>query len=166
VLDGGLAAARAAGLSWTEVVPPPPRPSAPYPADRWRLPLADIDAVAGRATDPAWKVIDVRSRERWRGETEPFDPVPGRIPGSVSLPYGENLRADGRFEAPGTLRRRYQDLLGRTPADRAVVHCGSGVTACHTLLGLELAGLPGAALYVGSYGEWCRSGRPIGKGPA
>jgi thiosulfate/3-mercaptopyruvate sulfurtransferase len=114
--------------------------------------------------DPAWKVLDVRSRERWRGEQEPLDPTPGRIPGTLNLPFGENLGPDGRFKPPAALRRAYLELLGGTPPDRLVVHCGSGVTACHTLLALELAGLDGAALYVGSYGEWCRSGRPLGKG--
>ena len=165
VLDGGAAAARAAGMEWTVAVAPPRPAATPYPAGPWRLPTADIDTVALRARDPAWRVIDVRSRERWRGETEPLDPTPGRIPGTVNVPYSENLRADGRFESPETLRQRYARVLGDTPPERVIVHCGSGVTACHTLFALELAGLPGAALYVGSYGEWCRSGRPLGKGP-
>jgi thiosulfate/3-mercaptopyruvate sulfurtransferase len=137
----------------------------PYPCDRWQLPLADLAAVERRLGDPAWKTLDVRSRERWRGEVEPFDPVPGRIPGTVNLPFTENLGAGGRFRPPGELRQQYLALLGGTPPGNLIVHCGSGVTACHTLLALELAGLDGAALYVGSYGEWCRSSRPIGKGP-
>lgn len=163
VLDGGLAAARAAGLAVTRAAPAV-RALPPYLGGGWRRPTADLEAVAQRLSDPAWKVLDVRSRERWRGEVEPLDPVPGRIPGTVNLPYTENLRADGRFKAPGELRRMYLDLLAGTPPERLVVHCGSGVTACHTLLALEAAGLHGAALYVGSYSEWCRSGRPLGKG--
>jgi thiosulfate/3-mercaptopyruvate sulfurtransferase len=164
VLDGGLRAAQAAGLPPTTAAPAAPTPRPPYPFLAWGRPLASLEAVERLVRDPAWKVLDVRSRERWRGETEPFDPVPGRIPGTLNLPYTENLGPDGRFKPPAELRSAYLGLLGGTPPEHLVVHCGSGITACHTLLALELAGLPGASLYVGSYGEWCRSGRPLGKG--
>ena len=164
VLDGGLRAARAAGLTMTDAVPPP-IPSLPqYASAGWRLPTVDIEEVEGRLKDPAWKVLDVRARERWRGEHEHLDPVAGRIPGTVNLPFSENLGPDGRFKSPDVLRRMYLDLLAGTRPENLVVHCGSGVTACHTLLALELAGLDGASLYVGSYGEWCRSGKPLGRG--
>lgn len=163
VLDGGFDAAVAAGLPATQAsARVAARP--PYPCDRWRLPTADLGEVEARLADPAWKVLDVRSPERWRGETEPFDPVPGRIPGTVNVPYTDNLGSGGRFERPEALRRRYEAVLAGTPPERLVVHCGSGVTACHTLLALELAGLAGASLYVGSYGEWCRRGKPLAKG--
>jgi thiosulfate/3-mercaptopyruvate sulfurtransferase len=164
VLDGGLPAALAAGLGLTTAPPPPASPRPPYPCAAWRLPLVELDEVAARLRDPAWKVLDVRSRERWRGESEPLDPVPGRIPGTVNLPFTENLGPDGRFKSPAALRAQYLTLLDGTPPERLVVHCGSGVTACHTLLALELAGLAGAALYVGSFSEWCRRGLPLGKG--
>lgn len=163
VLDGGLQAARAAGLAETRDVPAVPA-LPPYPFTGWRLPTADLEVTERRLSDPAWKVLDVRSRERWRGEVEPIDPVPGRIPGTVNLPFAENLGPDGRFKPAATLRARYLALLAGAPPEHLVVHCGSGVTACHTLLALELAGLAGAALYVGSYGEWCRRGRPLGEG--
>jgi thiosulfate/3-mercaptopyruvate sulfurtransferase len=157
VLDGGYPAAVEAGLP---VVSEPPLvdPSPPYPAVRWLLPTVDIDRVDAIRRDPSWKVLDVRSAERFRGETEPIDPVAGHIPGAVNLPFAQNLDR-GRFRPEGELRRQYDALLGGRPAGQLVVHCGSGVTACHTLLALEAAGLPGAALYVGSWGEWCRSGR-------
>jgi thiosulfate/3-mercaptopyruvate sulfurtransferase len=164
VLDGGLQAAVAAGLALTTAESPAPAPLGPYPASAWQRPTVDLPAVERLLQDPAWKVLDVRSRERWRGEVEPFDPVAGRIPGTVNLPFTENLDAAGRFKPPAELRRSYLDLLGGMPPGRLVVHCGSGVSACHTLLALELAGLDGAALYVGSYGEWCRSGKPLGRG--
>jgi thiosulfate/3-mercaptopyruvate sulfurtransferase len=164
VLDGGLQAALAAGLALTAAGPPASAALGPYPCAGWRLPTVDLEAVGRLLDDPAWKVLDVRSRERWRGEVEPLDPVAGRIPGAVNLPYSENLDPAGRFKAPAVLRQAYLELLGGTPPANLVVHCGSGVTACHTLLALELAGLGGASLYVGSYGEWCRSGRPLGKG--
>lgn len=165
VLDGGLPAALSAGLATTTAAPPPVEPAAPYQAQAWGRPTAPLEAVARRLEDPSWKVLDVRSRERWRGEVEPLDPIPGRIPGTLNLPFTENLGPDGRFKRPSALREAYLALLGGTPVERLVVHCGSGVTACHTLLALELAGLDGAELYVGSYGEWCRSGRPLAKGP-
>jgi len=115
--------------------------------------------------DPTRKLLDVRAPERWRGDTEPFDPVAGHIPGSLNLAWNHNLGPDGRFKAPELLREQFLALLGGTPADRLTVHCGSGVTACHTLLALEVAGLTGAALYVGSWSEWCRSGRERSPAP-
>lgn len=163
VLDGGLQAALAEGFSLTSRVEHP-QSEPPYPFAEWKLPLASMAEVAEHAGDEPWKVLDVRSAERWRGEVEPLDPVAGHIPGALNLPWGENLRPDGRFKTPQELRERYGRLLDGTPPDRLVVHCGSGVTACHTLLALEAAGLPGAALYVGSWSEWCRSGRVIARG--
>ena len=164
VLDGGLQAAQAAGLATTNAAPPPASARPPYPCAAWRRPLVEVEALERLLRDPAWKVLDVRSRERWRGEADPFEPAPGHIPGTVNLPFGENLGPDGRFKPAAALRAQYQALLAGTPPERLAVHCGSGVTACHTLLALELAGLPGASLYVGSYSEWSRSGRPVAKG--
>jgi thiosulfate/3-mercaptopyruvate sulfurtransferase len=164
VLDGGLKAALAAGAALTTTPPPPVAPLTPYPCAAWRRPTVELAAVERLVADPAWKVLDVRSAERWRGENETLDPVAGRIPGTVNLPFTENLDATGRFKAPALLRQRYLALLGGTPPERLVVHCGSGVTACHTLLALELAGLDGASHYVGSFSEWCRSGKPLGRG--
>jgi thiosulfate/3-mercaptopyruvate sulfurtransferase len=161
VLDGGLQAAKAEGLPAPGAALPP---APPYPEDRWLMPLADLAMVDRLRSDPEWKVLDVRSGPRYRGETEPFDPVAGHIPGALNLPWQENLGPDGRFKPAQDLRRIYQDLLAGTPRGRLVVHCGSGVTACHTLLALEAAGLGGAALYVGSWSEWCRTGHPIAKG--
>jgi thiosulfate/3-mercaptopyruvate sulfurtransferase len=159
VLDGAFQEERAGGMGVTEAEPPSIAALPPYPGSGWQRPTVDIEAVARRLDDPDWKVLDVRSRERWRGEVEPIDPVAGRIPGTVNLPFGENLGADGRFRSPTDLRRTYVELLAGTRPEHLVVHCGSGVTACHTLLALELAGLDGSSLYVGSYSEWCRSGR-------
>lgn len=152
VLDGGMLAA---GLALTTDVPAP-APRAPYPARAWQRRTVDMSEVDARRHDPAWKVLDVRSVPRYRGETEPIDPIAGHIPGAINLPYTENL--DGAFfKDAGALRAQYQQLLGDTPVDRLIVHCGSGVTACHTLLALEAAGLDGASLYVGSWSEWCRN---------
>lgn len=158
VLDGGLEAAQRAGLPTTTAAPAVVvKP--PYPARGWQRPTVDLATVDERRQDPAWIVLDVRSRARFAGETEPIDPVAGHIPGAVNLPFTENL-ADGRFKSPKELRGLYEDLLGGLSPERLIVHCGSGVTACHTLLALDLAGLTGATLYVGSWSEWCRSGKP------
>lgn len=158
VLDGGLAAALDAGLTLTVEVPSIAA-LPPHPADRWRLPMVDAEAVDALRRDPTRKLMDARSPERWRGENETLDPVPGHIPGSVNLYWADNLGPDGHFKAPEVLRAQFQALLDGTSPERLAVHCGSGVTACHNLLALEVAGLPGAALYVGSWSEWCRSDR-------
>ncbi|HEY3400147.1 MAG TPA: sulfurtransferase [Geothrix sp.] len=158
VLDGGLQAALDAGMPLT-VETPAVVPLAPYPADRWQLPQVNADAVEAIRLDATRKLLDARSAERWRGENETLDPVPGHIPGSVNLYWADNLQADGRFKSPAALRAQYEAALGGVPPERLAVHCGSGVTACHTLLALDVAGLPGASLYVGSWSEWCRSGR-------
>jgi thiosulfate/3-mercaptopyruvate sulfurtransferase len=164
LLDGGLIAAQKAGMELTTQEPEPLEALPPYPGETWHWPMADIGEVGQFLKEPTRKVLDVRSRERWRGEVEPIDPVAGRIPGTLNLPYTDNLEAQGRYKSPAELRKQYLQLLDGTPPHRLTVHCGSGVTACHTLLALELAGMPGAALYVGSYSEWCRSGKPLGKG--
>ena len=154
VLDGGLAAATAAGLRLT-TEEPQVEGRQPYPATRWLQPVVDLAGVDRLRREPDWRVLDVRSRERFRGEIEPIDPIAGHIPGAINLPFPENLE-EGRFKTASELRTLYQELLGHVPVERVVVHCGSGVTACHTLLALEAAGLHGAALYVGSWSEWCR----------
>lgn len=164
VVDGGLQAATAAGLELT-TDPPAQSPRGHYPASAWLLPTVDIDVVEQLAKHSRWRVVDVRASERYRGETEPLDPVAGHIPGAVSLPFTSNLDAEGRFKSPVELRALYTQLLSGIRPDHLVVHCGSGVTACHTLLAMELAGLPGSALFVGSWSEWCRSMRPVATGP-
>jgi thiosulfate/3-mercaptopyruvate sulfurtransferase len=158
VLDGGLPAAVAAGLPLT-IDASTISPLSPYPATSWSLPTADVAQVDEARNASDWMVLDVRSAPRFRGETEPIDPVAGHIPGARNLFFGDNLR-EGRFKSADELRALYRDLLGELPPQRLIVHCGSGVTACHTLLALEAAGLPGASLYVGSWSEWCRNDLP------
>jgi thiosulfate/3-mercaptopyruvate sulfurtransferase len=158
VLDGGLPAAIAAGLPLSAAAPAI-SPLLPYPATSWSLPTADVAQVDEVRHASDWMVLDVRSEPRFRGETEPIDPVAGHIPGARNLFFGENLH-EGRFKSPDELRQLYEGLLGELPPRRLIVHCGSGVTACHTLLALEAAGLPGASLYVGSWSEWCRNELP------
>lgn len=110
-------------------------------------------------------LVDARAPERFRGEVEPLDPVAGHIPGAINRAFAENLAPDGRFKPASQLHQEYTALLqDRDPM--CVVHsCGSGVTACHNLLAMEIAGLPGSALYAGSWSEWCADpSRPVSKG--
>ncbi len=110
-----------------------------------------VDQARG---DPAWRVLDARNADRFRGENETIDPVAGHIPGARSAPYADNLEPDGRFKSKDTLRQRYREALAGVPAARAVCYCGSGVTAAHDLLAMAYAGLGDAKLYPGSWSEW------------
>jgi thiosulfate/3-mercaptopyruvate sulfurtransferase len=110
--------------------------------------------------------VDARAPERFEGRSEPIDRVPGHIPGAVNHFYKTNVTPDGQMLPPVELRRSFERLLQSRTPDRAVVYCGSGVTACHNLLAMEHAGLPGARLYVGSWSEWSSDpARPVATGP-
>ncbi len=151
VLEGGMQAAVAAGWSVTTETTSP-RAKARYPADAWTLPIVVADDVKkGDHT-----LVDVRAPERYAGKVEPYDPVAGHIAGAINLPCANNLEAGGTFKSIDALREQFADL----DPEHTIVSCGSGVTACHTLLALEHAGMSGAALYVGSWSEWCRNGWP------
>src|SRR6476620_5265765 len=106
-------------------------------------------------------VIDVRESYRYRGEKEPIDLVAGHIPGAVNFPYVNNLNQDGTYKEAEQLRMEYKKTFGDLKPENVIVHCGSGVTACHTLLALEHAGLKNSKLYVGSWSEWSRNDKPI-----
>lgn len=158
VLDGGLQEIVAAGAKLTREEPVP-RTAAVYPASSWSLPTVEIDRVEELSHHADWKVVDVRAAERYRGETETLDPVAGHIPGALNFPFRLNLDPSGRFKTKEELRRLYEDFLAGTRADHTIFSCGSGVTACHGLLGLAHAGLGDGVLFVGSWSEWCRSGK-------
>ncbi|SAI43283.1 thiosulfate sulfurtransferase [Bordetella ansorpii] len=165
VLDGGWQAWNAAGLP---VQAGPAAPLAPLADAKAGKPLAgtvDVQAVLANIDKPAFSLIDARAANRYRGETEPIDPVAGHIPGALNRPNSENLEADGRFKAPAQLRAEFDTLLaGRAP--ESIVHqCGSGISACHNLLAMEMAGLGGSRLYPGSWSEWVADpSRPVAKG--
>ena len=164
VLDGGLAAWRAAGRAETAdaapTVPLPPYPSAGFDGSR----IAGAAEVASRLGDaPGW-LLDARGAERYRGEAEPIDPVAGHVPGALNRPFAQNVR-EGRLRPAAELRAELLPLLhGRAPSE-AVLMCGSGVTACHLLLAMEHAGLPGARVYAGSWSGWIADpARPVATG--
>jgi thiosulfate/3-mercaptopyruvate sulfurtransferase len=160
VLDGGMQAAVAAGypLSYgTEK----PKPTKKYPIQKWQLMLANIQEVERVVHKDDHIVIDVRDSARYLGRSEPIDLIAGHIPGAVNIPYLENLDENGYFLSPEVLHQKYESHIGQLPAERVIVHCGSGVTACHTLLAIHEAGFEIPKLYVGSWSEWSRTDRPI-----
>ncbi len=113
---------------------------------------------------PEIHLIDARAPERFRGENETLDPVGGHIPGAVNRFFQLNLGPDGRFKPADQLRGEFESLLGELPLDTVVHQCGSGVTACHNLLAMEIAGLPGTRLYAGSWSAWCADpDRPVAR---
>jgi thiosulfate/3-mercaptopyruvate sulfurtransferase len=115
------------------------------------------------AADGGCRLLD--AHPSFRGEIEPLDTVAGHVPGALNHPLTESLAADGRLREPEELRRSFEATLGGVPPSHVVAMCGSGVTACHLLLAMEQAGLPGARLYPGSWSEWIRDPRrPIAKG--
>ena len=167
VLDGGLQAWQAAGgavatgddaagataTPGTFTLGPPLRR------------LVSVDEVVGSLGRPGQTLVDARAAPRFRGETEPLDPVAGHIPGALNRPFGGNLGADGRFKPAAQLRTEFEALLGDRPADSVVHHCGSGVSAIPNLLGMEIAGLGPTALFAGSWSEWCADpARPAAQG--
>lgn len=123
------------------------------------------DDVLANLTRQTRLVVDARAPDRFRGENETLDPVGGRIPGARNRFFKDNLAEDGRFKPAEQLRDAWSSVLeGFSPED-VIAQCGSGVTACHNLLALEVAGLGGAALYAGSWSEWCSDpARPVEKG--
>lgn len=160
VLDGGYQAAIDAGFrvnTGSETA----TPTTAYPADTWQLPIAEIEEVALAAQSPDAVVIDVRESGRYAGEFEPIDLVAGHIPGAINIPFADNLDANGFYLSPDELQTKYREALINIDPDSVIVHCGSGVTACHTLLAMAQAGMEIPKLYVGSWSEWSRNDRPM-----
>jgi thiosulfate/3-mercaptopyruvate sulfurtransferase len=162
VLDGGLAKWLAEGRPMEAGDPrrePRAFPGAPRPEM-----VVDVATVAGRIGSRDWRLVDARAPERFRGEVEPLDRIPGHIPGAVNHFFQSNVE-NGVFKTPEQLREAFATTFAGTPADHVVCYCGSGVTACHNLLALEHAGMKGAQLFVGSWSEWSSDpSRPVERG--
>ena len=163
VLDGGLPAWQALGQPVVTEVATKPRGGiearAPF------VPTVTLAEVLDNLESAKRTVVDARAADRFRGENETIDPVGGHIPGAKNRFFKDNLQGDGRFKAPEQLREEFEGIIG-APQD-TIMQCGSGVTACHNLLALEVAGMPGAALYPGSWSEWSSDPkRPVATGPA
>jgi thiosulfate/3-mercaptopyruvate sulfurtransferase len=168
VLDGGWKAWLAAGgpVSQDTTKPAPGDwLAAPRPAYLRKVDEVAREVVRGEAGAQALCLIDARAPDRFRGENETLDPVGGHIPGARNRFFQLNLQPDGRFKPADELRDAFTALLQGQPLDTVVHQCGSGVTACHNLLAMAVAGLPPTALYAGSWSEWCSEpSRPVATG--
>ena len=163
VLDGGFAKWTKEGRAVTVNVPEP------HPASfgiHRVTPTVNASGVRASVHRHTLFLIDARSPERFRGEVEPFGPVAGHIPGAHNRPFTQNLEPDGTFKHPAFLRAEFTALLDGTSHETVVHSCGSGVSACHNILAMELAGMPGTRLYPGSWSEWSANpALPVERGP-
>lgn len=133
----------------------------PHPREGLIATTDEVDTIRG---NPEFRLLDARAADRFKGENETIDPIPGHIPGAVSAPYAENLDPDGTFKDKASLAARYKQLLGDVPVKHVVCYCGSGVTATHDVLAMVMAGLGEPRLYAGSYSEWITDPkRPVDK---
>jgi len=162
VLDGGWNQWISEGRAQTAEVPQPqPARFSGKANPIW----VGADFVRARLYNPGTVLVDARAPDRFRGQNETLDPVGGRIPGARNRYFRDNLDASGRFKSPEALGEEFGTVLGPAGAENVVNYCGSGVSACHNLLAMEVAGLRGARLYPGSWSEWCADpSRPVESG--
>jgi thiosulfate/3-mercaptopyruvate sulfurtransferase len=159
VLNGGWQAWLAAGQPVSREVPSPKPAKFNGRADQSAV---DAGHVLKNLNSPAMRLIDARSNDRFRGQNETIDPVAGHIPGALNRFFKDNLDAQGLFKSAAELRAAFSPLLGNIPASQTVHQCGSGVSACHNLLAMEIAGMKGSRLYPGSWSEWITDpSRPV-----
>ncbi len=164
VLDGGIQAWQAAGGDVTQALPQS-RAAGAFSDRGPSMPSVSFEDVLENVQSAKKLVVDARAADRFRGENETLDPVGGHIPGAVNRFYRLNLKDDGTFKDAGSLASEFAAAFGSRRAGDLIMQCGSGVSACHNLLALEVAGLGSAPLYVGSWSEWCsRSNAPIATG--
>jgi thiosulfate/3-mercaptopyruvate sulfurtransferase len=164
VLDGGFAKWTAEGHPLATAIPP----VVPAPFRIARVtPTVSASGVMASIARRALLLIDARGAERFSGDSEPIDPVAGHIPGARNRPYTQNLDANGTFKHPAFLRAEFEAILDGASVDNVVHQCGSGITACHNILAMEVAGFGPTRLYPGSWSEWCADpARPVAVGPA
>ena len=160
VLNGGIQQAEKVGLPTNNTFVQPKKVE-DYVATHWMLPIAEMAEVEKHSEDKDYLVIDVREQKRYRGDFEPIDLIAGHIPGAMNIPFSTNLTQEGMFLSQNQLREKYQKHFEQTKPENIIVHCGSGVTACHTLLAIDYAGLEIPKLYVGSWSEWSRNNKKI-----
>lgn len=160
VLNGGLQMAKEKGFPLNSHKVEPKKVGR-FSLKEWKLPQADLNFVEQHSEEPNYMVIDVREKDRYDGRTEPIDEIAGHIPGAVNVPFKENLNEDGTFKDREILHQMYAAILKDVPSKNTTVHCGSGVTACHTLLAMDYAGFEIPNLYVGSWSEGSRNELPI-----
>ena len=163
ILDGGINKWIAEGRATVRAAPIPK--AATFIAAQRSGMTVNADFILANMKLPLAVVVDARAPERYRGETEPIDPVAGHIPGALNRVFKNNLNVDGTFKSAANLKQEFETLLGTQSPSQVINQCGSGVTACHNLFAMEIAGLRGAKLYPGSWSEWCADpARPVAKG--
>lgn len=160
VLDGGFPYAQRCGAPMS-TSPTLPIGCEDYPITQWKLPMVMIDQVEADSLNSEKVIVDVRTHERYIGLTEPIDLVAGHIPNAINIPYTTNLTPEGVFLSKRELKAKYKKLFFHHTKDNITFHCGSGVTACHSLLAIDYAGLPIPNLYVGSWSEWYKNGKTV-----
>lgn len=164
LLDGGYPKWQREKRPIAKEAPPEIHPAS-CPSLPERSQWVDADEVTAALSDTKLRLIDARPDRRFSGDYEPLDPIAGHVPGAINWPFEENLDFDGTFLAPEALRENYQALLNGAAPHQVIHMCGSGVTACHNILAMEIAGLSGSRLYPGSWSEWITDpARPIATG--
>ena len=133
----------------------------PYPIKEWYLPTIEMNTLENLLHNSKYLIVDVRDKERYDGKTETMDVIAGHIPSAVNIPFTENLDSNGLFLKPDELRQKYELQFGTIYPKNIIIHCGSGVTACHTLLALDYAEMEIPRLYVGSWSEWSRNNKMV-----
>ena len=163
VLDGGLKKWEGSGFALSQEAAQFPRGEFSGQANmQWVL---DIDTVRAELDAGNITLIDARAADRFTGKDQNTDPVPGHVPGANNLPFGGNLDDQGLFDSPSTIKQRFEQVIQDRPIDQVVNMCGSGVTACHNLLAMEIAGFVPPKLFVGSWSQWIRDpSRPVATG--
>ena len=160
VLNGGIQEAEKVNFPINNNIEIP-KTVEPYKFEDWKLHTAEINEVEKHSLNKNYIVIDVRENNRYRGEIEPIDLVAGHIPGAINVPFSTNLNENGQFLSPMELKEKYQTIFGNIKSENIIIHCGSGVTACHSLLAIDYAGLAIPKLYAGSWSEWSRNTKKI-----
>ena len=154
VLDGGIQAWQAAGLPCTQDTPTTSYKGT-FSARPPQVSTVNYADMSANLFSQRHLVIDARGADRFRGENETLDPIGGHIPGAINHVFKNNLDANGLFKSPEILHQTFKTIIGNRSGADLIMQCGSGVTACHNLLALEIAGMTGAQLYPGSWSEWC-----------
>lgn len=165
ILDGGWQAwQQLGGAEESGPAQPVPASAELSVPEQAAMPTVQTEQVLKNLSKPIFTVLDARAAERYRGDVEPMDPVAGHIPDALNRSHLNNLGEQGRFKPADQLRQEFQDVLGTISAEMVVHQCGSGITACHNLFAMELAGLSGSSIYPGSWSEWVSdASRPVAR---
>lgn len=161
VLNGGFDYAKKNNFPLESDHESPAKIDESYAIENWQLPKVTIQEVENATHNKNYLIVDVRDKDRYDGITEPIDLIAGHIPGAINIPFTENLDENGLFLNPNELKRKYASIFQEINPKNIIIHCGSGVTACHTLLALDYAGIEIPNLYVGSWSEWSRNNKEI-----